>query len=204
MEPKERILVKADELFNRYGIRSVSMDDIANGLGMSKKTLYQYYADKEELVNAVFETLIQENRKRCNCDKDESENSIHEFFLALDMMQEMLSKMNPMLLYDMQKYHPQVYSKFLTHKNDFIFQMVRSNLEKGIKDELYRADIDVDVVAKFRIESVFLAFNSDVFPNNRTHLVHIEQQLADIFLYGMVTPKGQKLVQKYKKQRTRN
>jgi TetR/AcrR family transcriptional regulator, cholesterol catabolism regulator len=204
MEPKERISIKSDELFNRYGIRSVSMDDIASALGMSKKTLYQYYADKEELVSAVFETLIQENKKRCICDCEASENSIHEFFLALDMMQEMFSKMNPMLLYDMQKYHPRVYSKFLAHKNDFIFQIMRSNLEKGIRDELYRADIDVDVVAKFRIESVFLAFNSDVFPNNRTHLVHIEQQLADLFLFGIVTTKGHKLVQKYKKQRIRN
>jgi TetR/AcrR family transcriptional regulator, cholesterol catabolism regulator len=204
MDAKERISVKADELFNRFGIRSVSMDDIASALGMSKKTLYQYYADKEELVNAVFETLIQENKKRCKGDCEASENSIHEFFLGLDMMQEMFSKMNPMLLYDMQKYHPQVYLKFLAHKNDFIFQMMRSNLEKGIRDELYRSDMDVDVVAKFRIESVFLAFNSEVFTNNRTHLVHIEQQLADIFLYGIVTPKGIKLVQKYKKQRIRN
>lgn len=201
MEPKERILIKAHELFNRFGVRSVSMDDISSSLGISKKTVYQYYADKEELVKAVFDVVLEGNKARCCNDIEASENALHEIFLALDMMQEMFSKMNPVVLFDLQKYHPDVYQKFHQHKNGFLFEVIRNNLEKGIREELYRDDLDVDVIARFRIESIFIPFNSDVFPNNRTHLVHIEQQLADLFLCGIVTAKGLKLFQKYKKQR---
>lgn len=204
MEPKERILVKTHELFNRYGVRSVSMDDIATSLGMSKKTVYQYYSDKEELVKAVFDAILNQNKDRCCHDRENSENAIEEIFRALDMMQEMFARMNPVVLYDLQKYHPQVYQTFHDHKNQFIYQMIKTNLENGIASDLYRSDIDVEVISRFRVESIFLPFNSEVFTNNRTHLVHIEQQIADHFLYGIASAKGQKLIQKYKKQRTKN
>lgn len=204
MDPKERILQKAHEMYHRFGIRSVSMDDIASSLGMSKKTLYQYYADKEELVKAVIEHMLNENQCRCVNDRKSSENALHEFFMALDMMQEMMSQMNPVVLFDLQKYHPEVYRKFYEHKNGFLFDVIRTNLEKGIREEYYREDFDVDVIARFRIESIFIPFNSEAFPENRTNLVHLEQQIAEHFLHGIVTPKGLKLYQKYKKQRIKN
>jgi len=201
MEVKERILVKAHELFNRYGIRSVSMDDIAAPLGMSKKTLYQYYTDKDELVDAVFSLVMDENREQCLQDKQLAENAIHEVFLAFDMVQEMFSNMNPSILFDMEKYHPACFKKFQEYKNGFLYQMVQLNLERGIKEEIYRTDIDVDIMIRYRLHSIMLAFNPDVFPNNRNNLVHIEQQLQEHFLHGLATAKGQKLIQKYKNQR---
>src|SRR6476469_8001074 len=122
MEAKERILIKTHELFNRYGIRSVSMDDIATQLGMSKKTLYQYYTDKDELVNAVIEETLQKNQSQCVESRRKMENAIHEVFLSMDMVREMLSNMNPSLLFDMQKYHPAAFKKFLAFKDDFLYK----------------------------------------------------------------------------------
>lgn len=203
METKERILVKAHEQFNRYGIRSVSMDDIAAELGMSKKTLYQYFADKDELVEACFGNVMGRHQSQCQVDRLRAENPVHEVFLAFDMTQQTFTNMNPAVLYDMKKYHPGAYKKFHEFKYSFLYQLIVSNLQKGIEEELYRPDIDVDVMARLRIESVMLPFDPDVFPNNRTHLIHIEQQLFEHFLYGLVTTKGQKLIQKYKTQRTK-
>lgn len=201
MDVKERILVKSDELFNRYGIRSVSMDDIAAQLGMSKKTLYQYYTDKDELVSAVFTGAMEQNRDACVMDKQSAENAIHEVFLAFDRVREMFANMNPSVLYDLEKYHPFTFGKFREFKNVFLYQMIKSNIERGIKEELYRDDIDIDVLSRYRIQSIMLAFNSEVFPNNRSNILHIEQQLIEFFLYGLATSKGQKLIQKYKSQR---
>jgi len=201
METKERILVKAHELFNKYGIRSVSMDDISAGLGMSKKTLYQYFVDKEELVCACFTAIMEVHRHRCLADQKLSDNPIHEIFLAFDMTQETFAEMNPSVLYDMEKYHPPTFKKFREFKYNFLYGVIKANLEKGIKEDLYRPEIDVDVMARLRIESVMLPFNSEVFPNNRTQLIHIEQQLFEHFLYGLATTRGQKLIQKYKNQR---
>jgi AcrR family transcriptional regulator len=113
MEAKERILQKAHELFNRYGIRSVSMDEIAAQLGISKKTVYQYYADKDELVSAVFNGIMSHNKEQCLKDRQIASNAIHEVFLAFDMVKEMFAEMNPAVLFDMEKYHP---SAFDTHR----------------------------------------------------------------------------------------
>jgi AcrR family transcriptional regulator len=203
MEPKERILVKSNELFNRYGIRSVSMDDIAAQLGMSKKTLYQYYTDKDELVNAVFDIILAVNKNNCTECIKKGENAIQEVFLSFDIMEEMLKTMNPSVLYDMQKYHPTAYKKFDDFKNSFLYKIIKANLERGIKEELYREEIDTDILSRYRLHTVLLSFNPEVFPSNKANLVYIEQQLIECFLYGLATPKGYKLIQKYKNQRTK-
>jgi AcrR family transcriptional regulator len=201
MDTRERILSRAHELFHRYGLRSVSMDDIATEAGMSKKTLYQYFTDKEELVNAVFTRVMEENRGTCTLTHGKAENAIQEVFLLFDSMQDMFNTMNPVVLYDMQKYHPATFKKFQEFKNGFIYGMIRTNLEQGIREGLYRDDIDVDIISRYRLYSIMLSFNSDIFPANKTNLLHIERQLIEHFLYGLSTPKGQKLIQKYKQQR---
>jgi TetR/AcrR family transcriptional regulator, cholesterol catabolism regulator len=203
MDPKERILVKSNELFNRYGIRSVSMDDIAAQLSMSKKTLYQYYTDKDELVNAVFDIILSINKNNCTECIKKGENAIHEVFLSFDIMEEMLKTMNPSVLFDMQKYHPTAYKKFDDFRNGFLYRIIKANLERGVREELYREEIDTDILSRFRLHTVLLSFNPEVFPSNKANLVYIEQQLIECFLYGLATPKGYKLIQKYKNQRTK-
>ena len=197
---KERILQKAHELFMRYGVRSVSMDDISTQLGMSKKTIYQFYTDKEELVDAVLSIMLDSNRKQCLADKQKAENAIHEVLLAFDMMQEMFANMNPSIVFDLEKYHPTVSKKILDYKQVFLYQVIKQNLERGIKEELYRPEINADILTRFRIESMMLAFNTELFPNNRTHLMSIQEQIMEHFLYGVSTVKGHKLIQKYKQQ----
>lgn len=204
MEVKERILLKAHELFYRYGIRSVSMDDIAAQLGMSKKTLYQYYTDKDELVNAVFGISLHQNQSKCLTIFEKRENAVHEIFLSFDMLRDMLVNMNPSVLHDLQKYHPSAFQKYITFKNEFLYKVIKSNIEQGIAEELYRADVDVDVLTRYRLNSVMLSFNTDVFPDNKTNLLHIEEQLIEHFMYGLATAKGVKLIQKYKTQRIKN
>ena len=201
MEPKDRILQKAHELFYQYGVRSVSMNDIAVPLGMSKKTIYQYYADKEELVGAVFLTVMEQNRTHCLRDEKEAENAIHEIFLAFDRVQEMFATMNPSILYELQKYHPRVFDQFKKFKNEFLYNIIRANLERGMKDGHYRAELDADVLTRFRLHTIMLAFNAEVYFADPTKMVHIEKQLLEHYLYGLATASGVKLIQKYKNQR---
>jgi TetR/AcrR family transcriptional regulator, cholesterol catabolism regulator len=201
MDVKERILLKSHELFNRYGLRSVSMGDIAAQLGISKKTVYQYYTDKDDLVSAVFTAVMEENRSCCCMDQQKADNAIHEVFLAFDRMIDMFTNMNPSVLYDMEKYHPAVFKKYQEFKNEFLYNMIRSNLERGISEGLYRAEIDVDILTRFRIHCIMLSFNKDVFPGNQNQVVHIEMQLVEHFLYGMATCKGKELIEEYKQQR---
>jgi AcrR family transcriptional regulator len=201
MEAKERISLKAEELFLQYGIRSVSMDDIANNLGMSKKTLYQYYADKDELVEAVVETHISGIQADCMTSRKDATNAVHELFLTMERIMEEFNNMNPMLLYDLEKFHFNAYQRFKNHKDKFLASVIRENLEWGIRDELYRPDINVDVICKFRLESMMIAFNVTVFPPSKYKLAALSEIIMEHFTYGLATIKGHKLIQKYNEQR---
>jgi AcrR family transcriptional regulator len=201
MEAKERILVKAEELFMKFGIRSVSMDDIANQLGMSKKTLYQYYADKDELVDAVVEGHISMIQGDCIDCRKEAKEAIHEIFITMERIMDEFTNMNPMLLYDLEKFHFRAYEKFRTHKNKFLAQIIRENIEWGIRDELYRNDFNVDVISKFRLESMMIPFNVSIFPPGKYNLASLSEEIIQHFVYGLATIKGHKLIQKYNEQR---
>jgi len=201
MEVQERIKHKADELFRRYGIRSVTMDEIATQLGMSKKTIYQYYTDKDELVDAVAVEEIQFSQECCMRDSAAAENAIEEIFKVMEFVEVMFRNMNPSMLHDLEKYHPSGYRKFLEHKNKFLYEMVKNNIERGIKEELYRPEIDVEIMSRYRLESMMLAFNADLFPTSKFNFVKLQQEILEHFLYGLATLKGYKLILKYKQQR---
>jgi AcrR family transcriptional regulator len=185
----------------QYGIRSVSMDDIASGLGISKKTIYQYFADKDELVLAVIKDKIDQNQACCLQDKSKAKDAIHEVFLAMQMMQEMFENMNPSIIHDMEKFHPKAFAIFQQHKYNFLFQILKQNIERGILEEIYRNDIDIDVLVKARLETMMLAFNQQLFPNNKFRLVDVETQLTEHFLFGLASLKGHKLILKYQQER---
>lgn len=196
-----RIKEKAHSLFMQYGLRSVSMDDIAASLGMSKKTIYQYYADKDELIEAVISQELDSNRDICTRDQKLSGNAVHEIFMALDMLAEMLNTMNPSLVYDMQKYHPKAFVKFQQHKNEYLLQVIRENLERGIQEGLYRSDFNTEIMARFRLESMMLPFNPDFQSRLKVNLVQIHEELIIHFLFGLASPKGYKLIIKYQQER---
>jgi TetR/AcrR family transcriptional regulator, cholesterol catabolism regulator len=196
-----RIKEKAHGLFMQYGLRSVSMDDIASNLGMSKKTIYQYYADKDELIVAVINEELQHNQTMCERDRKSSDNAVHEIFLAMDMVVELFSAMNPSLIYDMQKYHPNAFLKFQQHKNDFLYNTIRDNMERGIKEGFYREEINLDIMARYRVESLMLPFNPDFHTRLKYNLAQVEEEMIIHFLFGLASPKGYKLIVKYQQER---
>ncbi len=203
MDNKERILLKAQELFMRFGIRSVSMDDIANQLGMSKKTLYQFFADKDELVDAVVDSHIRIVQDDCLGCRRTAQDAIHEIFNTMEHIMEEFSNMNPMLLHDLEKFHFKAYRRFREYKDKFLLQMIRDNIEWGIRDGLYRPDINIDVISKFRIESMMIPFNVTVFPPGKYNLAFTSEIIIENFTYGLATVKGHKLIQKYHQQRSK-
>lgn len=204
MENRERILGKANELFNRLGFRRVTMDDIAIKTGMSKKTIYQSFANKDEIVDAVVEDHLNKSMTRCEQNYGRAENGIHEIFLNIDIIQDLMSEMNPVVFEDMEKFFPAVFAKFFFYKNNYIYKNVRKNLEKGIKEGFFREELNVDVITKFRVETLFLPFNQDIFPYGKYNLAKVEIETLELYLYGISTIEGRKLIEKYKQQRDKN
>jgi AcrR family transcriptional regulator len=204
MDIKERIKREATTMFLRYGIRSVSMDDIASHLGMSKKTIYQYYADKDELVDAVVDEDIHRIQVDCQYCSTQAENAIEEIFLTMKMVEDQIRNMNPMVIYDLQKFHYRSYQKFMEHKNKFLYDIIYQNILKGINEGLYRPDINSDVLTKFRLESLMIAFNVELFPPARYNLLDVSNEIIRHFLFGLATEKGYQLILKYQEEHVTN
>lgn len=200
---KDRIKQKAHDLFMQYGVRSVTMDEIALQMGASKKTIYQYYADKDELVDAVMVDIIAYNQDCCMKDRASAKDAVHEVFQAMDMMQEMFQNMNPIILFELEKYYPRSYEKFKHHKYSFLYKVLKENLERGIKEELYRIEIDIDILIKLRLETMMLPFNQMLFPQNKYSLIKVQIEFTTNFLFGLATIKGHKLITKYQQDRTK-
>lgn len=200
MEVKDRIKQKADELYRRYGIKSVTMDEIANQLGVSKKTIYQSFSDKDELVDAVIVDILKYNKDCCQSYKTKAQNAIQEVFLAMEMLQVMFDNMNPAILHDIERNHPATFKKFKEYKYKYLFEIVKENIERGKEEELYRPEVNTDVIAKIRLETMMLPFNEQLFPKNKFSLVTLHQQLIEYFLFGIASLKGYKLILKYQKE----
>jgi AcrR family transcriptional regulator len=204
MEIKERIRQKADELFRRYGIKSVTMDEIANQLGVSKKTIYHSFSDKNELVDEVVVNILKYNKNCCQSYKSNSLNAIHEVYLAMEMLQVMFDNMNPVILFDIERNHPATYKKFKEYKYQFLYELVKENIDRGKREELYRPEVNTDVAAKVRLETMMLPFNEQLFPKNKFSLGILQQQLIEYFLFGIASLKGYKLILKYQKEASGN
>ncbi len=204
MDAKIRILLKADEMFMQFGIRSVSMDDMAVDLGMSKKTLYQYFADKDELVVAVVDLHITKMEEDCGNCKQKSDNAIHEMFLTMEQSFEQFTNINPMVLHDLEKFHFKAYQRFREHKDKFLYRVVKDNIEWGIRDGFYREDVNAEVMTRFRIESMLIPFNMQAFPPAKFTILETSKQMLENFVYGLSTLKGNKLIQKYNQRRIKN
>lgn len=197
---KTRIRQAARELVLQYSIRSVSMDDIAASLGMSKKTIYLHFKDKEELINSLVTDILKKSRSCCETDSHRAENAIHEIFLAMGMHADLFRTMNPGILFDMQKYHPKVFAQFVGFRNEYLGQLIKHNLHRGIKEGFYREDINIEVLTKLRIENIFLPFNPDFRKGLNESIFDLHEEIIIHFLFGIVSEKGYSLTLKYLQQ----
>ncbi len=201
MDLKDRIQGKCRELFMKFGFRSVTMDEIATQLGISKKTIYQYFKDKDELVACIIQDEITFIQTECIAQQKHSENAIQEVFKAMDSMQIIFESMNPQILFDLEKFYPDTHKKFIEHKERFLLEVIRANIARGIKEQLYRSELDLDIVSKCRLESSFLPFNVHLFPYGKYSILKVSTEIYYLFLHGMATTKGKKLIEKYIQQR---
>jgi AcrR family transcriptional regulator len=200
LETKDRIIEGAAELFFAYGIRNVSMDDLAKQIGMSKKTIYQYFADKDELVYAFMQLGMMEQIKEMKETAEKSENVIEELYLAMIKTREMFSKVNPLMLFELKKYHPKAWELFNQCKEGEMQEHLIKTLRKGIKEGVFRSEINVEVLAKMRLELVQIIFDPKIFPPTQFNFLEVNLQLFEHFIYGIITLKGLNLLNQYKKQ----
>ncbi|TAL57774.1 MAG: TetR/AcrR family transcriptional regulator [Bacteroidetes bacterium] len=198
MDTRAHVLLATQELTFRFGIRSVSMDDIAKHLGISKKTIYQFFSDKNEIIHSLMQFKLQEDEKALKEIEKNSANVVEEVFNLMKHIGNAIGQANPNLFYDLQKYYPETWKLFTDFKVNCILKMVEETLARGIKQGLIRTDINLKILSRMRMEQVEMGFNPAVFSPDKFKILDVQLSLLDHFLYGICTLKGHKLINKYK------
>jgi AcrR family transcriptional regulator len=198
MSQTERIVEGSEELFLIGGIKSVTMDDIARHLGMSKKTIYQFFKDKNELVIALVQKKLKEDEDQMNDIISRSANVIEEMINMMKCSEEIFSRINPVVIHDLQKYHPDAWKQFQNFKSEVLVNTLEQLLSKGIKQGYIRPEIDVKILAKMRVSQVEMGFNPSLFPSAGFNLWKVQQEFMEHFNYGVCTLKGYKLLNQHK------
>ncbi len=200
---KSRILEKGTELFFRYGVKTVTMDAIATDLGISKKTIYQHFPDKDTIVFEVVKTFTEQDLEKWAELDRLYPNVIEKMFKSFEMVKDMLVQMNPRLLFEIQKYFPTAYQLFVQHGEKCIHENLIADFKKGAQFGYFRNDIDFELLARLRMAEVDLAFNPDFYPNNILSLYETQLTLMDIFMRGILTDKGLTLYTSYQNNLTK-
>ena len=187
---ESNLIERVEKLFLRFGIKSITMDDVAADLGISKKTLYQLVESKDDLVIKVLQYHISREKSQCLKQIADAPNAIDEIFIVMDNNSQELTQMKTNVINDLQKYHHQAWALIRQFQYDFVFKVVRDNLLRGRSEGLYRDDFDVDIIAKLHLASSFSLFDPQLFSDDAMARVVLFKEYMLHYLHGIVSPKG--------------
>jgi len=184
--------------FFKAGIRSVTMDDIAKHLGISKKTIYVFYQDKDEIVTALVAKKLAEDKDGMCSIAENSTNVLEELINMMKCSEEFFARVNPILIHDLQKYHPVAWKQFQAFKSEVVVRVMQDILNRGIEQGYVRPEIDTKVIARMRMWQVELGFDTTVFPASEFNSLKVQMQFLEHFIYGICTVEGRLILDNYK------
>ena len=193
---KENIIIKASELFLTLGFKSITMDDIANEMGISKKTIYKYFNNKEILVDNCV-TYLHEKISASICElTNKGYNAIEENFAIKNMFKEIFGKSNTSPMYQLQKYYPKIFKRVMVDEFKIFEECVGSNIRKGIEEGLYRNDIEEILVLKFYFLLVFGLHDDSIFNYKNYTVNELEIKVLEYHTRAIATTKGINVLEK--------
>lgn len=188
------------ELFRQYGFKTITMDDIARRAGISKKTLYQHFANKHEVVSESVSWFQEHVSENCVSIMNTAGNAIEGMVRVMGMFDSVLRNLNPVAMLELERYYPDGYQKFRTNMMQKDIEAIKTNVLWGMKEGLYRENLDADFIARYRMEVSMMVLHPNLMINSNNDLKFVMHEVSEHFLYGIMTPKGEKLYQKYKEQ----
>jgi TetR/AcrR family transcriptional regulator, cholesterol catabolism regulator len=198
MDALTKILTAAIGLFRQYGFKTITMDDIARRSGISKKTLYQHFANKQEVISETVGWYKNQLLEQCEQVVKDASNAIEAMVRLTDLLDQTMRQTNPVSLMELQRYYPDGFQRFRETILNQDVAMIRNNIQQGIEEGLYRPEVDADLMARFHIETSLSMCQSPILMGERYDLQHVHYELAEHFMYGIMTAKGIKLYTKYK------
>lgn len=197
---EKRILNSARDLFFNYGIKSITMDDLAKQIGISKKTVYLHFKDKNEIVHKIIGDLIQKHNKEVESCQLNAENAIEEVILQDEILNQLFSGIKPNIFFELEKYFPETANEVNIHKKECLLKGIKANIDRGIKEGLYRQDISSEILAESRLHLIYLVFNGKNFSSSEYDIKTVLKELNEFYLNGICTEKGRELITTYLNQ----
>lgn len=195
-EVKDKILTEAETLFMRYGFKSITMDDVARELGVSKKTLYQFFADKNDLVNQCVEHYLERINQMCRVIMDNKElDPISTLLQITEEMSLIIRQVNPRSMYDLKKYFKPAWDKLEVDRRSFIHNSMYDNTVIGIKKGLYRKELDPDVVTRIYLYLIGLLTDPDSQDHASMDIRVMHLEIVKYHLRSICTAKGLDLLE---------
>ena len=200
MELKD-ILSRTFDLYKKYAIKSVTMDDVAGELGISKKTLYQFVSNKNELVEKVIQSEMEHANKCHESIKLMNLNAIEALFEVSKLMNDLLKNHNPALYFDLKKYYPTLFKEVIAIKREKAYESVLNNLKNGIKEGFYRKEINPDIIAKIYVSRIEHNYDNSIFSIAEVTSIEVFNEVLIYHLHGICNEKGLKILnEKLKEQ----
>lgn len=196
METKDKILENTFNLVMKYGIKSVSLDDISRGIGISKKTIYQYFENKKSLISEVIKSFIQKDEKDINTIIDQSKDALDEMALLAKHVLKFLRGMSPSMMFDTQKYYPQVWATIEKQHFTFILETVKTNIKRGQQEGLYQKDVNADITSKLYVRQILALSDESIFPLSEYTRSDLYRNMVTYHMRGIMSEKGRKLAKK--------
>lgn len=194
-EKRQEIIRKVMALYLQYGIRSVTMDDVVREAGISKKTLYQYFTNKSELVTAVIDCDSNLKTKEYDEAIEGVSNAIEKMLRFYDFQMKLIKEYNPSMIYDLKKYYPEVHRSFVGKKREMIYENVLNNLNQGKSEGLYRKELNQEVIALLNLMRVEAFVNSTIFRLEELLTKEFFTEMFTYHMYGIVSEKGRKILE---------
>jgi AcrR family transcriptional regulator len=190
------ILEQVRRLYHRYGIKSVTMDDVAEHLCISKKTLYEYFTDKEDLVRNIV-MLDHSNRNKFFREiKNKDLNAIEELFEVYRMINTMFRDYNASMEYDIHKYYPDLYLKVKEISRKKMYDTMFNNMNKGKKEGLYRKDLNSKIIARLHVFRIENMFDNDIFTMEELTSVKVFNEVFVYHIQGIMSTNGRTFFEK--------
>ena len=195
---KSTIIEKATKLFLQLGFKSVTMDDLAVSLGISKKTLYIHFENKHQLVKEVAHSIFEKVTRDIIKIKDDTSNPIEELHCVKMEAMKYLGSEKTSPNYQLQKYFPKIYEDLKTKEYQYLGELVKNSLQNGIDTDLFRAEIDVEFVSRLYLNGMRGIRDIEIFPIEQFKIEELFENYLDYHLRAIVTPKGLKSLTLFK------
>ncbi len=180
-------------LFLGYGVKSVTMDELAREAGVSKKTIYQTFKDKDELVFETFTQALSNDACHLETLENDTDGVIEQLIAISRFIRERFSNMHPMLLNEIKRYYPKCYVEFENFKKEYAWKSIVDLLDKGKELGYFRPEINSEIIAQLRIEEFSMMFDPTRFNPSKFNIVESQLQIFEHFVYGVLTDKGKKI-----------